>query len=71
MYNVKVQPLGIELKRNYEDFSKLRLNLGKIFPGVHLPYLEETSWLSGTNLDFINNQKKMLELFTRDLLRNK
>jgi hypothetical protein len=60
MYNIKIMPLGIECKRNYEDFTKLRDNLKKFFPGMCLPYLDEVSWLSTTNNDFINNQKKML-----------
>lgn len=71
MYYMKVSPLGIECKRNYEDFSRLKKNLEKFFPGVHLPYLDDNSWLNNTNVDFINNQKKMIEFFVRDLLRNK
>ena len=71
MYNIKIIPLGIEIKRNYDDFSKLKTNLAKFFPGIHLPYLHDNSWFSSTNTDFIDNQIKMLEFFLRDLLRNK
>lgn len=39
MYSMKITPLNIECKRNYEDFSKLKENLAKIFPGIHMPYL--------------------------------
>ena len=39
MYHIKVSPLNLELKRNYDDFSKLRDNLKKFFPGHHVPYL--------------------------------
>ena len=60
MYHLKISPLGLECLRNYDDFSKLKANLLKFFPGHHLPYLDENSWFSGTSDDFINNQKKML-----------
>jgi hypothetical protein len=61
MYNVKIIPLEIECKRNYEDFEKLKKTLAKFFPGFCLPFLEQKSWLSNKiNIDFINNQKKML-----------
>lgn len=60
MYHIKIIPLDILIKRNYEDFSKLRLTLQKLFPGIKLAYLESNSWFSKTNADFISNQKVML-----------
>ncbi len=71
MYQMKISPLGLDCKRNYDDFSKLKTNLQKFFPGHHLPYLDDNSWFGGTNEEFINNQKRMLEFFLRDLIRNK
>ena len=44
--------------------------LEKIFPGYHLAYLDDDSLLSGTKEEFILKQKKMIEFFMRDLLRN-
>ena len=38
---------------------------------MHLAYLEDGSWFSGTDPEFIEKQKKMIEMFMRDLLRNK
>ena len=70
MYKVKVIPLGIECQRNYDDFEKLKKTLEKIFPGYHLAYLDDDSLLSGTKEEFILKQKKMIEFFMRDLLRN-
>jgi hypothetical protein len=70
MYLVKVHPLNITCKRNYEDFERLRKTLNKLFPGIKLAYLESNSWFSATNLEFIKNQKTMLEFFINDLIRN-
>ena len=70
MYTLRVLPGDFECKRNYEDFTKLRSTLEKIYPGMHLPYLEKNSWLSETNADFIRKQKVMLEFFVADLLHN-
>jgi len=39
MFNVKITPLNVECKRNYDDFAKLRNNLAKFFPGICLPHL--------------------------------
>ena len=50
MYHMKVVPLGIECKRNYDDFYKLKDNLKKFFPGHHIPYLEPNSWFSATSI---------------------
>lgn len=38
---------------------------------MHLAYLEDGSWFNGTDSTFIEKQKKMIEMFMRDLLRNK
>ena len=42
----------------------------KLFPGIKLPFLDSNSWFSGTNEEFIKNQKVMLEFFLNDLIRN-
>ena len=39
MYHVKITPLNINLKRNYEDFERLKNTLKKLFPGIKLAYL--------------------------------
>lgn len=70
MYQIRVLPLNILIHRNYEDFSRLRLTLVKLFPGTKLAYLETNSWFSKTNADFIANQKVMLEFFLNDLIMN-
>lgn len=71
MYHIKVVPINLTIKRNYEDFIKLRDNLTKFFPGYQIPYLAPNSWFSATSIDFIKDQKKMLEFFLRDLIRSK
>ena len=70
MYIIKIQPLDISLKRNYEDFQRLRETLVRLFPATKLPYLESNSWFSATSEDFIHFQKVMLEFFLNDLIRN-
>ena len=41
MYKVKVNPGDKIIQRNYEDFSKLRNTLNKVYPVIQLPYLEK------------------------------
>lgn len=69
MYFLTVKPIGLVCKRNYEDFTKLRAALEKVYPGVQLPYLEKNSWFE-TNLENIKKQKAMLEFFLHDLIQN-
>ena len=71
MYSIKVIPLEITIKRNYEDFSRLRNALSLFYPGIKLAYLEKNSWFSSTNLENIKRQKIMLEFFLNDLINNK
>ena len=71
MYSLKILPADIECKRNYEDFTKLRSALERVYPGIPLPYLQKTSWLSETNADFIKKQKVMLEFFLAEIIYNK
>ena len=71
MYHVKIKPSGLVCKRNYEDFSKLKTSLTKMYPGIQLPYLEKDSWISDTSAEFANKQSQMLEFFIRDILANK
>lgn len=70
MYHIRVLPLNILIKRNYDDFSRLKSTLEKLFPASKLAYLEANSWFSKTNADFIANQKVMLEFFLNDLILN-
>lgn len=39
MYHLEVSPLNKICKRNYEDFTRLRAELTKMYPGVKIPYL--------------------------------
>lgn len=39
MYKLKVSPGDKIIQRNYEDFSKLRNILNKVYPVIQLPYL--------------------------------
>lgn len=39
MYTLKVQPLNLTIKRNYEDFVRLRQSLSDFYPGIKLAYL--------------------------------
>lgn len=70
MYSIRIIPSNTLVKRNYEDFSRLRQALADFYPGYKLAYLEKNSWFSSTSLDNIKKQKTMLELFINDLLKN-
>lgn len=70
MYHIHVYPLDIVVKRNYEDFARLRDTLSKLFPGTKLSFLEKNSWFSKTNADFIKAQKVMLQFFLNDIIKN-
>ena len=70
MYAMRVQPLNLPLKRNYEDFSRLRDTLAKLFPGTKLAHLERGSWFSSTNVEFVRRQKVMISFFLNDLILN-
>ena len=71
MYHVRVEPSGHICKRNYEDFSKLKNSLIKVYPGIQLPYLEKDSWLSDTSPEFAKKQSEVLEYFLNDILTHK
>ena len=71
MYDVKTLPNQFEVKRNYEDFIKLRNSLASVYPGVQLPFLEKAGWLSETQPEVIRKQKATLEFFLNDIISNK
>jgi hypothetical protein len=71
MYSMRVKPLNIVCKRNYEDFTRLRATLCALYPGIKMSYLEKNSWFYSTNIEFIKKQKAMLEFFLNDLIQHK
>ena len=56
MYNAKVLPSDKIIKRNYQDFLKLRNTLNKLYPGIQLPYLEKEGWISTTSEEYAQKQ---------------
>lgn len=41
MYKLQVEPTSKVINRNYEDFSKLRNTLNKMYPVIQLPFLQK------------------------------
>ena len=56
MFTLHVKPLGINVKRNYEDFQRLRTTLAKHYPGFKLSYLESSSWFGSTSPEYVSRQ---------------
>ena len=68
LYTLNTKPLNIEVKRKYTYFEKLRSVLAKFYPGIRLPYLDKSAWISETSADLIKSQKQTIQGFLNDLL---
>ena len=60
MYSIRVMPMNIRIKRNYEDLTHLRKNLSEFYPGIQLQKKKKNSWFSSTNADNIKKQKMII-----------
>jgi hypothetical protein len=58
MYELEILPTNQKIKRNYDDFYKLKSNLEKVYPGIKMPHLLKSNWFADTkNKDLIKKQK--------------